>query len=967
MNVEIEKKNRLDFWAYVLFWSWNVIFLSFMVFGFAPRLLPEVMFAIRGGTLPVRYLMYAVLLSSIPLVAVILGITRLRRAPAQLLALGYVVEGPLMLLLAIRFFVIRQATPGLQFLLAIAILGMLAFLWRLLDRHSEPRGRLLSWIRLAGLTLMALTSLYAALWIAFYALPLSKLGLDGFVTILKDFPAFLRNIWHSIQNLVQSGLSWIPFTVLGFILALYTATLFVLAPLAFPWLSLRAWWRELKALAGRHGWLLPSMSVILVTVVSATLFVLANRQPQRQAFELLSNPPATIQEAEALLEQKESIRAGLLNAYLSSFRYISAQGEVRHISNIYRDVFYLDHKQAFAVQRIYEGVALPLIYEPVNPPATIFIEDNRAFSEEPRQAAQLYLSFFDQPITEGERPALVNAARSTWSSGQAEAAWQAVDDREVHLLRQEVTVSEHGDWAEIEIFEVYQNRTDRNQEVIYYFNLPESTVFTGLWLGNSPDRDQAFDYRVAPRGAAQGVYREQTRRNLDPALLEQIGPRQYRLRIFPVTPMRFAFDANMGREQISEGDPLYLWATYRTLAADDAWPLPRLAYKQNVFWDNATERLVNGEPWDARFEGWLPEGVLASAAIQPAPHRVDLPGGESILALPASQLEPPQLPADLRLAVVLDRSLSMEAYAGEVLQAFNDLQAAFPTSVDVYLTASEFRGEPPQVVSIADFDPQGIVYFGGQNPAELLQQFNQLSAAKDYSAVLVLSDGGAYELGVSDARPQIPAAPLWMVHLGSDIPLGYDDITLQAIQASGGGVTGSLEDALTRIAFSFAENNLPDSEFSATRDLVDGYLWALLPSDQADNIAPGLAVAPVQDGFNALAARRLVLAEMQRNRAMLDELPVLDRIHALAVENSIVTPYSSMIVLVLPEQHRLLDQLEQSGDRFEREFEELGETTPATPTPLVGVPEPHEWLLISLAAAMLVYYAWTKRSRMVGI
>jgi putative PEP-CTERM system integral membrane protein len=967
MNIEIKKKNRLDIFAYALFWSWNVIFLAFMVFGFAPRLLPEVILAISTGTLPVLYLVYAILLTCIPLVAVILGVTSLRRAPAHLFALGFVVEGPLMILLAIRFFVIRQSTPGIQFLLAIAMLGMLAFLWRLLDRHSKPRSRLLSWIRLAGLTLMALTSLYAAMWIAFYALPLSKIGLDGLLTILKDIPSFLRSVWQTILEMVRSGLSWIPFTVLGFILVLYTATLFVLSPIAFPWLSLRAWWRELKSMANSQGWLLTSVGVTLVIVASAVLFMFANRQPQRQAFELLSSPPATVQEAEALLKHKESIRAGLVNAYLSPFRYISAQGEVRHISWIYGDVFKLNNEQAFAVQRAYEGVALPLIYEPVHPPLTHHVDDNRAFREEPLEAARLYQRFFDLPIIDGERPTLVNAARATWSSGQAEAAWQAVDDREVHLLQQEVTVSEHGDWAEIEIYEVYQNRTDRNQEVIYYFNLPESAVFTGLWLGNSPDRDQAFVYRVAPRGAAQGVYREQTRRNLDPALLEQIGPRQYRLRIFPVTPMRFTFDANMGRERASDGDPLYLWAAYSTLAVDGAWPLPSLAFKMNVFWDNSTERLVNGEPMDADSEDWLPGVVPALTPIQPAPHRVDLLGGESILALPGSQIDTPQLPADLRLAVVLDRSYSMETYASKVVDALNALQAAFPSGVDVYLTASEFRFEPPQVVSLAELDPQGIVYFGGQNPAELLQQFNQLSAAKDYSAVLVLSDGSAYELGVSDARPQIPTAPLWMVHLGSDIPLGYDDITLQAIQASGGGVTGSLEDALTRIAFSFAENNLPGFEFSATRDLVDGYLWALLPSDQADKIAPDLAAAPGQDGFTALAARRLVLAEMQRNRGVLDELPTLDRIHALAVENSIVTPYSSMIVLVLPEQHRLLDQLEQSGDRFEREFEELGETTPATPTPLVGVPEPHEWLLISLAAAMLVYYAWTKRSRMVGI
>ena len=49
------------------------------------------------------------------------------------------------------------------------------------------------------------------------------------------------------------------------------------------------------------------------------------------------------------------------------------------------------------------------------------------------------------------------------------------------------------------------------QEVVYYFSLPELAVITGLWLGNSPDKAKADVYQVAPRGAAQAVYREETR------------------------------------------------------------------------------------------------------------------------------------------------------------------------------------------------------------------------------------------------------------------------------------------------------------------------------------------------------------------------------------------------------------------------------------------------------------------------
>jgi putative PEP-CTERM system integral membrane protein len=112
-----------------------------------------------------------------------------------------------------------------------------------------------------------------------------------------------------------------------------------------------------------------------------------------------------------------------------------------------------------------------------------------------------------------------------------------------------------------------------------------------------------------------------------------------------------------------------------------------------------------------------------------------------------------------------------------------------------------------------------------------------------------------------------------------------------------------------------------------------------------------------QIGFSALAARQLILAEMQQQRESLDQLKTIDRFHELAEYYGIVTPYSSMIVLVNDRQQQILDNLEQNADRYEREFEEITDTVPATQSPLTGVPEPEEWLLIGLAVAMLLWYA----------
>jgi putative PEP-CTERM system integral membrane protein len=847
--------------------------------------------------------------------------------------------------------------------MVLVLLGLAGFLWTQLDSLSEKRHPVIESLRLAMLTLMGLASLYAAAWIAFYAVPLGVEGLRALSNWLIHLPQALWNTVSSIRDTFNYSPLMVPFSVLGTILLLFTATLIVLTPIAVPVLSLRAWWRSLSGLIDRLGWLRPAVLVCAVVAASAGIFTLANRQPQRDAFALLAKPPSTPQEAKALLDRSSSLRTGLLNAYLAPFRYISSQGGVTHVSNIYEATFKMPSQQAFAVQRLYEAFASPLLYQPVD--SLLNNSSKDPLVEEPKEAAALYQRFFDETITQGERPAIVQAVRSTWSSDQAEAAWQAVDDRQVHLVRQEVALQEHGDWADLELHEVYQNQTANLQEVIYYFNLPESAVITGLWLGNSADKSQAFKFQVAPRGAAQAVYREETRVYHDPALVEQIGPRQYRLRVYPVPQLTMTYDQKSSRTFVGDAPELHLWLSWREMADGGRWPLPHLAIKRNVYWDNATTRLVNGKSVKTNADEWMLDSIPVLKPASPSAHRVDLPGEQSILALPADQVSLPKLAGSIRLAVVVDRSRSMQAYADQVTRSLDRLQAFSNPGkpVDVYLTASPYRGEEPSLVSLNNLDAANILYFGGQNAAELIAQFEALRGSRQYDAVLVLTDGSGYELGKSTENLSVPDTPVWLVHMSGAIPLGYDDQTLEAIQASGGGVTGDVDTALARLAVHMQSSVGKENVVS---DLLDGYLWVSLPTQQVDSAVPSgttLQIHNPQDGFAALAVRRLVLAEMQRHKGSIDQLETLDYLHNLATKVGIVTPYSSMIVLVNENQQLLLEELSGLEDRYQREVESLGNTTPAVASPLAfaGVPEPQEWLLMGLAAAMLVYAVLIRR------
>lgn len=936
------------FWAYGLFWSWNAIFLAFMILGFAPLILPDITTAVRGGDIPSSYLVYGSILTAIPVIAVILGLTVLREYPERVFAFGYGVEGPLMLVLALRFFLIRQLMPQLAVLLIVAALGVLTYSWHLLDRKLDQRGAFWQHLRLIGTTLLLLVGLYASVWIAFYALPF---GIEG----LKNVDDFLRGLWVALTDFNWSDIDWtfMPLTLLGVPLFIYTATLFIIMPIAVPILYIRAWWHSVRAVAQISPRRRAAVVTTAVLTLVAILLIATDPQPQATAFALLESPPETAVAAAELMAQDNQIREGLLNAYLAPQRYISAQGEMDHIRIIYRDVLGLSLQDATRIQRLYETVARPILYRPSEPTPNSSQNfrtfENRVFQKEPEKAAELYQSYFDEPITEGEKETVVDAVRATWLVEQARAGWQMVDDREILMTHQEVTIAEHDGWADVELYEVYQNQTFQRQEVVYYFSLPETAVVTGIWLGNSHSRDQRFVYQVAPRGAAQATYQAQVQRRIDPALVEQIGPSQYRLRIFPIEPMSRNWQSDGRNPELIDGTPMHMWLTYRVMAQPDGWALPHLAKKLNVYWDDTTTRLLNGAPLDLEATSWLPATAAAETAVSPTIQRFDFANGRTVLLRPASDADQPAVPTDLRLAVVLDRSRSMTKLSDTVQDALAEI-GTWDTAVDLYLTSTAMHGTPGQQIALDAVDDTALTYAGGQNPGELLAQFAAMQGNARYDAVLVLTDGTGYETGEpTTAVPPIDV-PLWMVHLDGRFPLGYDDDTLAVIQASGGGTVASVSDALTRLLIS-----QPAVE-GVTTDWVDGYLWTTMPTETANAMSIAMTPHAADDPLTAVAARSLILAEQAAQRGQLDDLAVLDSLHTIAVAQSIVTPYSSMIVLVNEQQQQMLERLSNEDDRFEREFEGVGETDQAQ-LAVTGVPEPEEWLLIGIVLLMLGWYA----------
>jgi putative PEP-CTERM system integral membrane protein len=179
---------------------------------------------------------------------------------------------------------------------------------------------------------------------------------------------------------------------------------------------------------------------------------------------------------------------------------------------------------------------------------------------------------------------------------------------------------------------------------------------------------------------------------------------------------------------------------------------------------------------------------------------------------------------------------------------------------------------------------------------------------------------------------------LWMVHLGGKLPKAYEDNILEAIQNSNGGVATNISTVIKRLGTEAAKATL----------VVDNYSWTVTKSDTDTSSNSELA---------ALAARQVVSSLTAQAKNLLS-IQQLDAIHRLAKEQSIVTPYSSMIVLVNDQQREQLKAAEVKADRFKREVETGAEQldTPFNPfetAQVSGVPEPDLGILLIIVSLAL--------------
>ncbi len=896
--------------AVALFWCWNIVFICVTL-----PMLPSmawVFIAWQQHDMPFDFAFIMLTWVLVPWLCVSLALTRLQGRAAAIAFLFFALEGPFFSLCLYRLTVVRELTPALlQWLLVMAVgLGLHGIdTWL----RPLPASRLWHTIRILASAGLALAAIYAGV--------LALLGWTPFVLrgLLELFNPvnWFHVVYHGLSNVALI----LFYPIAGAFCILVVASL-VAMPVCLAALCLHAlvtaWNTPLLPRLQRAG------AIAFMVLLQTSLFAWLNHQPQRQAFAALESPTLT---AAQFRDQQSQLRAGLLNAYLGAYRYASSTGESNGVADHYHQLLWLPTEVAAWPQAAFNALAKPLLY------------DGKNLQDDAQRAAELYARYFDTPIQRGERQAIAQALSASHNRDEVESGLINIDQRKVRVSAQSVQVQAHGDLASITLDETYINLTAEPQEIFYLFSLPESAAITGLWLGN--DKAHMQPYTLAPRGAAQRVYRAQVQRFVDPALLEQVGPRQYRLRAFPVPGQQAWQRANSG----IDGPKLYLRLQYTALAVHGAWPLPVLAEKRNVAWDTDTERRCNGGPCPADPTHWWPQALPSGNTASPGNHAFRLePNGPSIVARPSTGSTLPV--TGKKVTLLVDRSWSMVAHRKEMLASLAEFrQWSAGNTVNVLLGTTPVMHEPPRLLPLADVtDAMLADCMGGGTVDQLLQQAADL-VTTEQDLTIVLTDAGAFDLSVKKTDVQRRKGMLSMVHLGGAISPAYDDNTLETIQSSGGSAFATLHEAW--------------DHFVRVQHTTAGFL---MHRDGYDYTVEDTTNLPNDSTFAPMAAR-LLIAQATRQATALT-VAQLDNLHAMAQRYSVVTPYSSMLVLVNTQQQEDLEKAQSGADRFDRAQESGNQTLakPSNPLSASATPEPEEWLLLLVSLAVVTWMVRRRRT-----
>lgn len=486
--------------------------------------------------------------------------------------------------------------------------------------------------------------------------------------------------------------------------------------------------------------------------------------------------------------------------------------------------------------------------------------------------------------------------------------------------------------AEVTVTDSFTTFMREDQEVVYEFSLPTEAVITDLRLGPALEHHG----QIAPRGAAQQLYTEEVRRTRDPALLEQIGPRQYRLRVYPVPGA--SNEAERRRREDVDGEVQRVQFSYIVMRTQEGIPLPQYSESYNVLDNDVREETrvdgkefaiaKNGEyiafPLDTKS---VCQGSVVDFQVSSGGTAKLTLGEKSGSYIPACNTNAEnELVAnvyDKKILFLIDSSYEeKDGELASVLDSLREFPDAFFTNNTVeYRFVSDVSSQSKKITKASEVPRiEDIVFFGH---GDLRNAFAGIRTGQVDTAVIISGKGTLFKDAVRRTTSAVKGNETPLYQLSSV------DIVAMLTSEQVPAFPSSIESL-----FSYAESfAVIDSIFSAlipevstgAHELYGSYWYMEVAQDLVypDSI-PNMTMDWSEQALQLLA-EHLVIANESRSvrkeqiRSPMTVSSTFDSLYGRAERFGIVTPLSSYIALVNASQQVRLDELSQGTDRYTNE------------------------------------------------
>jgi len=855
-------ENRLESSKIVnnLFWGFNSILILFLIFNelFGYYFVPVIRLLCKGFSIT-NVSFYSILLYIVSLFAIFIGV-KLKEKPAFKLKVLFGLEIPLLIIVFVRQEMLYELNFSMRYLFLLFFVLTLIYWIQIYFQRNKTNSRLLFFLQLRTFLLFAFV-IYFSVQIIFSAILFS-------IILLKIG--------------ITESIFFLGYLIIS--LSLISMLIFVINPALFAFSYSLKNFKEMVYKFNRKARISYLASILIL--FSALYFLNINSKDFK--YLALKNEPSLIKQKEMFFNNTEKLEKELRQSASESYYYL---GTVQNNFFCYflEDELNLNNTWKKHLHSVYNLFMYPFFYQ----------DNVKELNKIEYEAENIYELFFDHPINE----------------------YRNYDDYDfskanVHIDKQEINIKEYGDIAEIEICETYSTMSDFSQEIVCRFALPYNSVVTGLWISDDKNIDKKYPGLIAPSGAAQKVYETQVRKQLDPALLSQIGPDEYLLRAFPIFNKNLAPLDNLLDYKKESNYQFRLWYTYKTLVSrNNSWMLPKLLYKQNVYWSDKTKTFINGEISN-RPNSWLPEYITAKKTAILKEHAATISDTVQIRSNP---IEPAEwFSFNENVAFLIDGSYSMNKNRKKLIDKFGEIKEMFPNfrEIDCFVVGKDINVlKAGRLLDELNGNPQ--LFFGNTNYMDMLKNFTTKykGYANNYESIILISDISEYrysedginrtydyeESHTDTLKPNKLACPFIVIQLSDKIyQLNPNDFFNQLIYKSNGGFAKNKDELINLL-------NTNSKHFDGLFVFQDGVAYS-----------KSKASAHTDTLFKDFATKEFI---NHYNLGDSIKLADIDALNEMAKKQHIVTKYSSMIALVSQEQVDSLNSAETQIDRFNNFYE----------------------------------------------